>query len=341
MAPLPTRPLGKNGPQVPRLGFGTMGLSVFYGPTKPDEERLAILDKAYELGETFWDSAQLYGDSELLIGKWLAANPSKRKEIFLATKFYYRLENGERITDTSAENAKRCCDESLKRLGVDSIDLYYAHRLDPNTPVEITVQALADLKAEGKIKYLGLSECSSQALRRACKVHHIDAVQVEYSPFSLEIESEQINLLKTARELGVAVVAYSPLSRGILSGAIRERPEYGPDDIRSFLPRYSKENFPKNVEAVDKLRAFAEEKGIAVTQLTLAWLLAQGDDIFPIPGTTRIHALVENVGSLKVELTEEEVKRYRSIIEESDVSGARYPAALNATLFVDTVPLKG
>jgi aryl-alcohol dehydrogenase-like predicted oxidoreductase len=146
--------------------------------------------------------------------------------------------------------------------------------------------------------------------------------------------------LKTARELGVAVVAYSPLSRGILSGTIRERPDYGADDIRSILPRYSKENFPKNVEAVDKLRALAEEKGVAITQLTLAWLLAQGDDIFPIPGTTRVSALVENVESLKVELTEEDVKRYRSIIEEADVSGTRYPEALSATLFVDTVPLK-
>ncbi|KAL2818078.1 NADP-dependent oxidoreductase domain-containing protein [Aspergillus granulosus] len=340
MAPLPTRRLGNNGPQVPRLGFGTMGLSAFYGPTKPDSERLALLDKAYELGETFWDSAQLYGDSEVLIGKWFAANPSKRKEIFLATKFYYRLENGERITDTSAENAKRCCDESLKRLGVDYIDLYYAHRLDPNTPIEVTVQALADLKTEGKIKYLGLSECSSDSLRRACKVHHIDAVQVEYSPFSLEIESDQILLLETARELGVAVVAYSPLSRGILSGTIRERPDYGPDDIRSFLPRYSKENFPKNIEAVDKLRALADQKGVAVTQLTLAWLLAQGDDIFPIPGTTRVSGLEENVGSLNVELTEEEEKKFRNIIQESDVSGTRYPEMLNATLFVDTVPLK-
>jgi aryl-alcohol dehydrogenase-like predicted oxidoreductase len=165
-------------------------------------------------------------------------------------------------------------------------------------------------------------------------------VQVEYSPFSLEIESEQIGLLKTARELGVAVVAYSPLSRGILSGTIRERPEYGADDLRAILPRYSKENFPKNVEAVDKLRALAEEKGVTVTQLTLAWLLAQGDDIFPIPGTTRVEALVENVESLKVELTEEEVRRYRQIVEESDVSGTRYPEAFSATLFVDTVPLK-
>ncbi|KAI9369391.1 NADP-dependent oxidoreductase domain-containing protein [Aspergillus egyptiacus] len=340
MAPLPTRPLGKDGPQVTRLGFGTMGLSSFYGPLKPDSERMALLDKAYEIGETFWDSAMLYGDSEELIGRWFAANPGKRDDIFLATKFFYRMVNGERVTDTSAENCKRCCNESLRRLGVPVIDLFYAHRLDPKTPIEETVQAMAELKAEGKIKYLGLSECSSESLRRACKVHHIAAVQVEYSPFSLEIESEQIRLLETARELGVAVVAYSPLSRGILSGQIRSRDDFAPDDFRQYLPRYSEENFAKNLEAVDKLKEMATEKGCTPSQLTLAWLLAQGDDIFPIPGTTRISALVENVESLKVELTGEEEKKFRSIIQAAEVRGSRYPEAAAATLFVDTVPLK-
>ncbi|KAL2831722.1 NADP-dependent oxidoreductase domain-containing protein [Aspergillus cavernicola] len=339
MAFLPTRPLGKNGPEVARLGFGTMGLSVFYGPAKPDSERFALLDKAHELGETFWDSAMLYGDSEELIGRWLAANPDKSKDVFIATKFYFRWVDGERVTDTSAENCKRCCNGSLERLGVPVIDLFYAHRLNPETPVEETVQAMAELKAEGKIKYLGLSECSSESLRRACKVHHIAAVQVEYSPFSLEIESEQIRLLKTARELGVAVVAYSPLSRGILSGQIRSREDFGEGDFRAFLPRYSEENFSKNLEVVDKLKELASAKGCTVSQLTLAWLLAQGDDIFPIPGTTRINALVENVESLKVELTVEEEKKFRSIIQEAEVLGSRYPDSLASTLYVDTVPL--
>ncbi|KAL4902681.1 hypothetical protein BDW74DRAFT_158313 [Aspergillus multicolor] len=335
--PLPTRPLGKDGPQVPRLGFGTMGLSAFYGPTKPDEERLAVLDKAYELGETFWDTAMLYGDSEELIGRWLAANPAKRVDIFLATKFYFRMVNGERVTDTSYENTKERCNESLSRLGVDKIDLFYAHRLDPKTPIEETMKALVELKEEGKIKYIGLSECSSESLRRACKVHHVAAVQVEYSPFSLEIESEQIGLLKTARELGVAVVAYSPLSRGILSGSIRSRSDFGPGDMRAILPRYNEENFNKNLKAVDKLSAFAKDKGCTVSQLTLAWLLAQGDDVFPIPGTTRISALEENVGSLKVELMEEEEKKFRAIISEAEVAGGRYPDSFAGTLFVDTV----
>ncbi|KAL4803047.1 NADP-dependent oxidoreductase domain-containing protein [Aspergillus unguis] len=334
---IPTRPLGKNGPQVARIGFGAMGLSIFYGPTKPDSERLALLDKAYELGETFWDSAMLYGDSEELIGRWFAANPSKRKDIFLATKFFFRWENGERVTDTTYENCKRCCNESLQRLGIPTIDLFYAHRLDPKTPVEETMKALVELKEEGKIKYIGLSECSSESLRRACKVHHVAAVQVEYSPFSLEIESEQINLLKTARELGVAVVAYSPLSRGILSGKIRSRADMAPGDFRLMMPRYSEENFDKNLVAVDQLAELAKEKGVSITQLTLAWLLAQGDDIFPIPGTTRVEALVENLGSVNVTLTDDEEKKFRSIIQKAEVAGTRYPEAMAQTLYVDTV----
>ncbi|KAL4935530.1 hypothetical protein BDV06DRAFT_206793 [Aspergillus oleicola] len=333
---LPTRQLGKYGPQVTRLGFGAMGLSTFYGPAKPDPERFAVLDKAYEIGETFWDTAMLYGDSEELIGRWFAVNPGKRENIFLATKFFFRMVNGERVTDTSYENAKRCCNESLKRLGIDTIDLYYVHRLNPQTPIEETMKALVELKDEGKIKYIGLSECSAESLRRACKVHHVAAVQVEYSPFSLEIESEQINLLKTARELGVATVAYSPLSRGILTGQVRSRDDFGADDIRSILPRYSAENFGKNLEAVDRLTELAQAKGCSVTQLTLAWLLAQGDDIFPIPGTTRIPALIENVDSVKVELTAEEEKKFRSIIREADVAGERYPEALASTLYADT-----
>ncbi|KAL4883816.1 NADP-dependent oxidoreductase domain-containing protein [Aspergillus karnatakaensis] len=338
MAPLPTRPLGKNGPEVTRLGFGLMGLGAFaYGAGKPDSERLALLDKAYEQGEWFWDTAELYGDSEELIGKWFAANPTKRKDIFLATKFYARIENGQRITDTSPENARRNLEQSLRRLGVPSIDLYYVHRLDPNRPIEETVQALVEFKNEGKIKYLGLSECSSDSLRRAHRIHPITAVQVEYSPFSLEIESKQIDILRTARELGVAVVAYSPLSRGILSGRVRSREDFGAGDIRAWLPRFSEENFDRNLVVVDRLNELAREKGVTVSQLTLAWLLAQGDDVFPIPGTTREEALVENVESLKVELSEEEEKRFRGIVAEAEVGGERYPDAFKETLYVDTV----
>lgn len=199
---------------------------------------------------------------------------------------------------------------------------------------------MAELKAEGKIKHLGLSEVSSETLRRACKVHHIAAVQIEYSPFSLDIESPQIRLLETARELGVAIVAYSPLNRGMLSGQIRSPEDMDPSDFRRGLPRYSKENFGKNLVLVERLNALAKKKGCTVSQLTLAWLLAQGDDIFPIPGTTRVEALVENVGSLGIELSEQEEKEFRRSVDEAEVHGSRYPEAAASSLFVDTVPLQ-
>lgn len=211
---LPTRALGKSGAQVCRLGFGAMGLSAFYGTVATDEERFVILDRAYELGQTFWDSSDIYGDSEELIGNWFKKT-GKREEIFLATKF--AIGRGPKATDrvvnSSPEYCKVACERSLERLGVECIDLYYCHRVDKTTPIEKTIEAMAKLKTEGKIKHIGLSEVSADTLRRACKVHHVDAVQMEYSPFELTIEDPTYSLLKTARELGVAVVAYSPLGR--------------------------------------------------------------------------------------------------------------------------------
>ncbi|PYH86802.1 Aldo/keto reductase [Aspergillus uvarum CBS 121591] len=236
------------------------------------------------------------------------ANPTKRPQIFLATKFGAEFEDGQMIIDSSRSRCLFSCERSLQRLGVSQIDLLYAHRLDPAVPIEETVQAMADLHSAGKIKYLGQSEVSAATLRRAHRVHPIAAVQVEYSPFSLEIESPQTDLLRTARELGVAVVAYSPLSRGILTGRIRSRAD-----------------FPE---------------GIYGCQLVLAWLLAQGDDIFPIPGTTRQEALVENVGALEVRLTEEEVAGIRAVVNEVEVLGGRYGEESLKTCFVDTVPLE-
>jgi len=220
------------------------------------------------------------------------------------------------------------------------VDLYYSHRQNKNTPIEKTVQAMADLKKEGKIKYLGLSECSAASLRRACKIHHIDAVQLEYSPFSLDIESPQIDLLRTCRELGVAVVAYSPIGRGMISGSIRSVDDLEADDYRRMAPRFSKENFPKNLQLVDKIQQLANKKGVTPTQLTLAWLMAQGEDIFPIPGTTLISRLEENVKSTEIKLSVEEEKEYRQAVEEAEVVGGRYPEAIVASLFVDTVPLE-
>jgi aryl-alcohol dehydrogenase-like predicted oxidoreductase len=313
-----------------------MGLSAFYGAAKPDPERLALLDQAHAAGAFFWDTSDLYGDNEDLIGKWIAANPSKRKDIFLATKFAVK---GLSDIDSSPEYAKEACAKSLKRLGIEQIDLYYCHRVDGKTPIEKTVEAMAQLKQEGKIKYLGLSEVSSDTLRRAHKVHPISAVQVEYSPFALEIESEQINLLKTCRELGVAVVAYSPLSRGMLTGSIKGPEDFEEGDFRSFAPRFSKENFPKNLKLVDQLATVAERKGVTPAQLTLAWLMAQGQDIFPIPGTTKVERLKENLGALDVKLTEQEIKEVRKYVDEAEVGGTRYPESFMHACYADTPPL--
>jgi aryl-alcohol dehydrogenase-like predicted oxidoreductase len=333
---LPKAPLGKNGPQVTRLGFGLMGLSVFYGAAKPDNERLALLDQAYKLGEHFWDTSDMYGDNEDLLGKWFAANPDKRKDIFLATKFAANT-TGAPI-DSSPEYCLSACDKSLKRLGIKQIDLFYVHRVDQKTPIEKTVEALKQLKDQGKIKYLGLSEVSSDTLRRAHKVHPISAVQVEYSPFALEIE-KQIDLLKTCRELGVAVVAYSPLSRGMLTGALKGPEDFEEGDFRSFAPRFSKENFPKNLKLVDELSTIAKNKGATPSQLTLAWLMAQGQDIFPIPGTTKLERLKENLGAFNVSLSEQEEKEIREKVEAADVSGARYPEAYMKACYADTPAL--
>ncbi|KAI4954292.1 hypothetical protein J4E91_002003 [Alternaria rosae] len=334
---LPTAPLGRDGPQVNRLGFGLMGLSSFYGKPKPDSERLAMLDLAHKIGERFWDSSDVYGDNEDLIGQWFKANPEKREDIFLATKFAFKNSTG--TIDTSPEHVKVAIEKSLQRLGVEHVDLYYCHRVDQKTPIELTVQAMADLVNLKKVKYLGLSEVSSETLRRAHKVHPISAVQVEYSPFALEIESKQIDLLKTCRELGVAVVAYSPLSRGMLTGAIKSPDDFEEGDFRRYAPRFSAENFPKNLKLVDRITEIAKEKGVTPGQLTLAWLMAQGNDIFPIPGTTKPERLEENVGSLKVELSTEEEQKIRKACEEAEISGGRYPESFMKMCYADTPSL--
>jgi aryl-alcohol dehydrogenase-like predicted oxidoreductase len=336
----PTAPLGKNGPEVQRVGLGLMGLSTFYGDTKPDNERLALLDQVYELGERFWDTADMYGDSEDLLGKWFNANPDKREHIFLATKFANRRgDDGNYSIDSTPEYVKIACAKSLQRLDLEYIDLYYCHRLDRKTPIEKTIEAMVELKKEGKIRYLGISECSSDSLRRAHAVHPITAVQVEYSPFALEIESQQIDLLRTCRELGVAVVAYSPLGRGFLTGTLRSVDEFKADDVRNYLPRFSKENFPKNLKLVDQLSGMAKKKGVTPTQLVLAWLMQQGQDIFPIPGTTKLERVKENLGSLDFTLSKDEEQEIRKACEEVEVSGDRYGANFMWACYADTPPL--
>ncbi|CAF4044181.1 unnamed protein product [Adineta steineri] len=342
MAKVPTRQLGKNGPQVSALGFGAMGLSIGRGTVQSDEERFKILDRAIELGCTFFDSADIYGDSEDLLGKYFKKYPEQRKKVFLATKFANVVSPDWKSFSVrgDAEYVRQANEKTLKRLGLDYVDLYYAHRIDKTVPIEETVDALKELVDAGKVKYLGLSECSSDTLRRAHAVHPIACVQIEYSPFSLDIERDEIGLLKTCRELGVAIVCYSPLGRGLLGGQIKSPDDLEEGDFRKMLPRFSKENFPKNHELVNQLTALAKEKGCTVGQLTLAWILAQGDDFIPIPGTSKIKNLEENAGAAQVKLSKEEVKKIRGACEKADVQGDRYPPQFSAHLFGDSAPKK-
>ncbi|TFK49236.1 Aldo/keto reductase [Heliocybe sulcata] len=341
---LPTRKIGNDA--VTAIGYGAMGIAAFYGKVAPDEERLKFLDELYASGCTNWDTANIYMDSEELIGKWFQFKRSgKRKDIFLATKFGLARQPG-RLINGDPEYAKECFETSLKRLGTDYVDLYYLHRADPTVPIEVTVGAMADLVKQGKVKYLGLSEISADTLRRAHAVHPIAAIQVEYSPFTLDIEDEKVGLLKTARELGVKVVAYSPLGRGLLTGRYARRlNQKSPDDFeegdfRKVIPRYSKENFPNILKLADGLRAIGERHGATAGQVALAWLLAQGEDIIPIPGTTKIKYLRENLDALKLKLTAEDIAAVRSLAENSDaVQGARYPPGMSDTLFADTPAL--
>ncbi|CAF1071516.1 unnamed protein product [Adineta steineri] len=341
MTAIPSRQLGKNGPQVSSIGFGAMGLSAFYGAIASDEERFKVLDRVIQLGSTYIDSADRYGDNEDLLGKYFKKYPQQREKVFLATKFaIVVLPDGTRTVRGDAQYVHEQCETSLKRLGLDYIDLYYVHRIDKNTPIEETMGALKELVQAGKIKHIGLSECSSDTLRRAYAVHPVAAVQIEYSPFSLDIEHENIGLLKTCRELGVAIVCYSPLGRGLLGGQIKSPDDLEEGDFRRHLPRFSKENFPKNLQLVDTLSSIAKKKNCTTGQLTLAWILAQGEDFFVIPGTTKIKNLEENVGAAGVKLSKEEEQEIRQACENADIVGGRYPESLSASLFGDSAPKK-
>ncbi|RMZ87075.1 hypothetical protein DV736_g5700, partial [Chaetothyriales sp. CBS 134916] len=338
---LPTRKLGKNGPEITGIGYGFMGLSVFYGKIKSDEERLALVDHIYASGERNWDTADMYGDSEDLLGKWFKQNPDKRDQIFLATKFghFNDPKTGERRVRNEPEYIHQAIEKSLTRLGLPYVDLYYVHRVNLDTPIENTIRELKKLKEAGKIKYIGLSEVSAETLRRASKIEHIDAVQVEYSAFAVDIEDPKIDLLRTARELGVATVAYSPLGRGFLGGTIHSRDDLDPSDFRLLMPRFSPEVFHKNLELVHGIGEIARRKSITPGQLALAWLLAQGDDIIPIPGTTNAKRFDENLGAFTVTVTKEENDEIRQLIENIEVKGDRYPPQMSKWLFADTKPL--
>ncbi|MBM9579451.1 aldo/keto reductase [Leptospira sp. 201903070] len=315
--------LGTQGLKTSRLGLGCMGMSEFYG-TRDDSESLKTLKRAYELGITFWDTADMYGpylNEELLS----LALKGIRSEITLATKFGIVRDPSDpsvRGYNGTPKYVQSSCEASLKRLKVETIDLYYMHRLDPNTPIEETVGAMSRLVEQGKIRYVGISEVNSDILRKANAVHPISAIQNEYSLWSREPEDD---ILGTCRELGIGFVAYSPLGRGFLTGQIKRYEDFAPDDYRRMSPRFQGENFTKNLELVKKIESLAKQKECKPSQLALAWVLAQGDEIVPIPGTKRIPYLEENFGALKVKLTEDDLKEIDSIAPKGIAKGARYP----------------
>ncbi|KAI1125428.1 aldo/keto reductase [Nemania abortiva] len=335
----PLRRLGKNGPMVPALGFGLMGLSHdIYGEYPSDEERFVILDRAYELGARFWDSADLYGDSEELLGKWFRRT-GKRNDIFLATKFGFIKGDPTHGTDTSYAYTKKACAESLRLLGIDCIDLYYVHSANPDTPIEETMRALKELQEEGKIKYIGLSAISSNTLRRAVKIAPITAIQTEYSVTTRDIEGPSgTNLLATARELGVGITVAGPLGHGLLTTDFSKgEAKFDTGDVRpSVQPRFLEANRAHNVSVAAQFRALAEKKGCTVSQLAIAWLLKQGDDIIPSPGTKKMKYLEENWGSLKIKLTDEEEAEIREFSDRNKLAGNIAPDKFLPYIFRDT-----
>lgn len=317
-----TRKLGADGPDVSAIGLGCMGMSDFYGPAE-EARSIEVIHRALDLGVDFFDTADMYGvgRNEQLVGRALR---DRRDRAVIATKFgNVRAPDGTFLRiDGSPAYVRQACEASLRRLGVDVIDLYYQHRVDPQVPIEETVGAMADLVREGKVRYLGLSEAAPDTIRRAHAVHPISALQTEYSLWSREAEDE---LLPLCRELGITYVAYAPLGRGFLTGAIRRIDDLAPDDWRRSNPRFQGENFRRNLALVDAVQEMARAKGCTPAQLALAWVLARHDHIVPIPGTRRIDRLEENVGTLDVTLTQEDLDRLDAIAPVGVAAGTRYP----------------
>lgn len=318
--------LGNTEEQLSAIGLGCMGMSFAYGPTD-EQESINTLHRALDLGVNFWDTADMYanGENEKLISKVLVPN---RDKIFIATKFGFRFKDGKAshsgapgtYFDGSPEWIRQAVDLSLQRLKIDTIDLYYAHRVDPNVPVEETVGAMAELVKAGKVKYLGLSEASAESIRKANKIHPIAALQSEYSILTKDVENE---ILPTIRELGTSLVPYSPLARGLFTN-IYDAQNLGDDDFRKSLPRYQQEYLENNTKLANEINEFAASKGVKGTQLALAWVLNQGDDIIPIPGTKRIKYLEENIAAVNIELSQSDLDTIDAILKKYPNVGERY-----------------
>ena len=325
-----TRTLGPRGPEVSAVGLGCMGMAAFYGQPSDETQATTVIHRALELGVTFLDTAEVYGPhtNEIQIGKALA---DRRDKAFVATKFGIGF-NAERTgltIDGSPANVRRAIEGSLQRLGMDHVDLYYLHRVDANTPIEETVGAMGELVKEGKVRFLGLSETSPATLRRGHAEHPITALQTEYSLWSREPEDE---LLATCDELGIGFVPYSPLGRGFLSGEIKSIEDLAEGDFRRSNPRFQGENFQKNIDLVHAVAAIAADKGVTAAQLALAWVLARGETLVPIPGTRRIRTLEENAAAVDLVLTADDLARIEAVFPKGAASGHRYAEGTRAAL---------
>jgi aryl-alcohol dehydrogenase-like predicted oxidoreductase len=324
-----TRRLGKSGPEISAIGLGCMGMASFYGQPSSEAQAAEVIHRALDLGVTLFDTAEMYGPhtNEIQVGKALAG---RRDRAFIATKFgIVRDQSGGVATDGSPANVRRSIEGSLTRLGVDHVDLYYLHRVDPDMPIEETVGAMGELVTEGKVRFLGLSEAAPDTLRKGHATHPITALQTEYSLWSRDPEDE---LLATCEELGIGFVPYSPLGRGFLSGEIQSVDDLAADDFRRTNPRFSGENFQKNIDLVNAVGEVAADKGVTSAQLALAWVLAQGEHLVPIPGTRRVRTLEENVAAVDVSLSDDDLARIEAVFPRGAAAGHRYAPAGQTSL---------